>query len=291
MERIIDEIVETPWKRTFISILRKKGLDKLVSQGETQFSNSEDKFLKDNWFRITEYTLLDPFRMGRILDLLNNTLSIEGDVVECGCYRGGTGLMIGLFFKANNIKKKIHLFDSFEGLPNPSNEKDKGYTEGDFKSEFDELSSLIKELGLEDYVVLHKGWFKDTIERFLEDAEKISLLHIDCDLYESTIDSFGPLQPLVSDGGVVVFDDYNDGGRGEKLAVEELLTDRTTMFMGPAPQVYYYNNHLIESDFMVSISQDINYSFDEILKNTDYLNWLKKVGKFDYAEKIQEICK
>lgn len=282
----LDELLELPWKKTFISIMRRHSMDKLVESGQYSFSQKHDAFLKSKWADVSPYTLLDPFRMGRLLDLTETIFNVPGDIVECGSFKGGTGLLLAFFLRENGIKKKLHLFDSFEGLPEPHAEHDKGYKQGEYKSNLDELQQVIAKHNLQEYITLHKGWFNTTVPPFTAYNPPIALLHIDCDLYESTCDSYAPLLPYVEAEGLVVFDDYNDGAGGEKRAVKEILKAEKLFYQGPAPQAYYYNS---DSQKPAAAARNglITYSFDHILANAPYLLWLEKIGRLDYASEIK----
>ena len=112
---------------------------------------------------------------------------------------------------------------------------------------------------------------------------------MDCDLYSSTKDCFPYLYPLVSDGGAVVFDDFNDGGRGEKVAVlEYLLSSRETIYAGPAPQVFLFKNNVIMNSDNTYTDSGFNYNFDFLFSNTDYLNWLDNKLNVSYKKMILE---
>lgn len=121
---------------------------------------------------------------------------VEGEYIECGVFSGGT-----IRFIAKNIKDKIiHGFDSFEGLP----EEWHGFILG--KNAFSRGGRLPK---VPQNVILHKGWFKDTLPKWSEQNSKpICFLHIDCDLYSSTKEIFNVLGRHFREGTVILFDEY-----------------------------------------------------------------------------------
>ncbi len=280
----IEDIVDQAWKKSFIPILRKKSLDQLVESTDVLFSKKHNSFLKRNWASITPYTLIDPFRIGVLLDLLDRTLDLDGDIVECGAYKGGTGLLLAMLLRDLSIKKKIHLFDSFEGLPTPHDSKDIGYKTGEFKSDYEELKSVIQVLELDEYIVIHKGWFKDTIPPYTAEQNSISFLHIDCDLYQSTIDSLGNLVNFLHPKSIVVFDDFNDGSGGERQAALDILGDTKVFHIGPAPQAYYFSEQT-DTNSSGRISEGrLTFDYSSIVENKAYLNWLTKVGKINFEQ-------
>lgn len=152
------------------------------------------------------------------------TQSITGDFVECGVYKGGSSaLLAGLIKNLKLNKKKLHIFDSFEGFPEPQEiDGMRAYGKGgELASNVEEVHSLIeKASGSLENVKIYKGWFNETFPDYSSDP--ISFLHVDCDFYESvklTLDTF---YPFLSPNGFVVIDDYGSF-EGCRVAVHEFL--------------------------------------------------------------------
>lgn len=146
-------------------------------------------------------------------DVLKN--NIPGDFIETGVWRGGAAILMRAVLKVYNITDRlVFAADSFEGLP-PSNytlyPADNGYDFTQFKIlavSLPEVQANFECYGLLDnQVAFLKGWFKDT----LPDApiEKLALMRLDGDLYESTMDALINLYPKLSIGGYVIIDDYS----------------------------------------------------------------------------------
>lgn len=142
---------------------------------------------------------------------------LKGAYVELGVFSGRT---IN-FIAALNPEKTIYGFDSFEGLPVPWVCADRIYPAGMFKME-----SLPVVLG---NVKLVKGLFIETLPKFAETLnEPIAFLHVDCDLYSSTMEAFFSLRKWIVPGTVMVFDEfYNYAGfeNHELQAFEEFLDE------------------------------------------------------------------
>lgn len=221
---------------------------------------------------------------GAVLDLLVQSLSIPGDIVECGTYKGGTAILMGLALKELGSDKKIHGFDSFAGLPSPDTEMDKGYKEGQFKSNLDRLREDLETFNLSDCVTLHPGWFADTVPPFLkQEPRRISLLHVDCDLYVSTNDCFPALYDVVEEGGAVILDDFNDGAKGEKRAVHEALEKagrHEEIVIGPAPQAYFFKGG--------GDGDKTRYSLDDLIARKGYLKWISNHLETDYEAMLTD---
>ena len=180
---------------------------------------------------------LENIEMCTDIILKNN---IIGDFVECGVWRGGTGIIIKkLLQKYNNNEKKIYLLDSYEGMENleKSNtitEKDKldqicSYILNDveqyfgkklIETNYDEVkNNLIYFDCFDKNVILLKGWFNDQFP--FDNINTISLLRLDCDYYYPTKICLEKLYKKVSKGGFIILDEYYLEFMGEKNAVDE----------------------------------------------------------------------
>jgi hypothetical protein len=280
--------MESAWKGSFMAVMRADVRDELATQSGFKFSRKLPGLIQEFWPIIREATIVDPFRLGWILDMLHETLEVEGDIAECGSFRGGSAILMALTLKRLRSDKKIHVFDSFEGLPEPDASKDKGYKKGQFKGNYEVCVSKIRELGLEDTIHVHKGWFNETIGAVLKEEDlKLSLFHVDCDLYESTRDCFSLLYPRVSRSGMVILDDFNDGGRGEKLAVLELSGETRELFhVGPAPQCSFKKGQSVIQGGTVVTDAGSDYAFDQLFQDTNYCEWLNEVMGTDFKQDI-----
>jgi O-methyltransferase len=133
---------------------------------------------------------------------------VPGDVVECGVYRGGSAAILGAAL-GQVTERRLWLFDTFEGLPAPSEQDGKlaqSY-EGRLAASVEFLREVMGKVGFPwKQLELRKGLFQDTLRQGL--PERIALLHIDADWYESTLLALRVLYPRVSFGGVVVIDDF-----------------------------------------------------------------------------------
>jgi hypothetical protein len=123
--------------------------------------------------------------------------TVDGIVAEFGVNQGGT-----INFLARKLPKhEIHGFDSFEGLPESwsGNQMEAG--------SFNNGGKMPKVPG---NVALHKGWFSDSLPKWAtaNSEKKIALLHVDCDLYSSTVTIFDHLEKQIVPGTVIVFDEY-----------------------------------------------------------------------------------
>lgn len=183
-----------------------------------------------------------PERKYVLYGIAKSISSINGDIVECGVFRGHSSFLMLHANKDNN--KKFYGFDSFEGLSQPE-EIDKVKNNFSFSWKKNDLSvpQQIAEKNLKDFknrYKLFKGWIPD---RFNEVANKrFSLVHIDVDLYQPTFDSISFFWERLNIGGALVCDDYgfetcpgaykamNDFFKSKQLEIIHLTTGQGLVF-------------------------------------------------------------
>ena len=143
---------------------------------------------------------------------------IPGDFVETGVWRGGVCIYVAGILKAMGIKeeeRKVWVCDSFEGIPQP-NHAQYPADQGDmhFHAQWLKVPQEIVARNFATYGLLTdqirfvKGFFSDTLPVVKNEIEKISILRLDGDMYESTIVALENLYPNLSVGGYVIVDDY-----------------------------------------------------------------------------------
>jgi hypothetical protein len=140
---------------------------------------------------------------------------VPGDFVETGVWRGGACIyMRGILRALGSTDRVVWAADSFDGLPPPNAVKypadaPSGLHEfHQLAVSLDEVKANFSKYGLlDDQVRFLRGWFRDTLP--VAPIEQISVLRLDGDLYESTMDALTALYDKVSPGGVVIVDDYN----------------------------------------------------------------------------------
>ncbi len=170
----------------------------------------------------------------RIIEVSRECLSLPGDYVELGCYKGDTSLLIAEVIRdynrgetvENPVEKKFYIYDSFEGLPEKS-ESDESVLGEDFKEgELVVTKREVKERFLRAGLpvpVISKGWFNDLTPSDM--PSRIAFAFLDGDFYDSIRDSLRLVAPVVVQGGVVlVHDYYNPALPGVKKAVDEWIS-------------------------------------------------------------------
>ena len=183
------------------SIFKPRTPDKQQEQFESIYS------------RFREFTMIPKNLYLDNLKIAEKARNLEGDVVECGVWRGGMVAGIAELFRAD---KNYYLFDSFEGLP-PAKDIDgvaakewQKNPDGEFyndncKAEIDFAIKAMDQTGASYKCI--KGWFSETLKD-ISFIGQISLLRLDGDWYESTMECLTALFPKVVEGGIIIIDDY-----------------------------------------------------------------------------------
>lgn len=193
--------------------LRKLGFEIRRSGASTRRLNLElfSEFGTDrDWHQVAMYC-----------SVMNEIANIPGDIAEFGV-AGGTSFsafarLIKIFdpYRDHKVAKRmLYGFDTFEGLPFFDTAKDAGQNvpsdmqEGGFNASRD-YPSLLERVKEYDNVILYKGVFDQSLPRFWEENKHASfaLIHIDCDLHQSTIDALKSTILRLNIGGVILFDE------------------------------------------------------------------------------------
>lgn len=180
----------------------------------------DEQFL--DWYKryVSKYDFHSLDRKYTLNELIKLTQNIEGDTVECGAFQGASSYLI-----CKNIKhtqKQHHIFDSFEGLPEPELKDGTWWKKGVFSTSFEIIENNLSTF---DNIHYYKGWIP---KRFSEVANlQFSFAHIDVDLYQPTKDSVEFFYERLSKGGIFLFDDYGTNTcPGAKLAIDEFFQDK-----------------------------------------------------------------
>jgi hypothetical protein len=139
---------------------------------------------------------------------------VKGDFIETGVWRGGATILMRAVLKELEIKDRlVWVADSFQGLPKPdpkyaADRKNKLHTLKILTATLEEVKNNFKKYNLlDEQVMFLEGWFKDTLPK--APIDKLALIRLDGDMYESTIQAIEILYPKLSTGGFIIVDDYN----------------------------------------------------------------------------------
>ena len=181
-------------------------------------------------------SLLDRLKMRSLVRLLDDVRGIPGDAVECGVYRGGSLLVTALWLEKRRLLKRVHGFDLFTGLPEPSAADDRRALEeaGRFSdTSLIGVQRLVERFGVGHRIRLVPGAFAETLAQA---PVPLSFIHLDCDLYASYRTALEALWPKLSPGGIVVMDEFQSPRYvGARRAIDEFFAARPER---PAGTVY-----------------------------------------------------
>ncbi len=227
--RELVDIRNSPWFKHMQKV-RAEGwtldLKQRLPDGQT-VTRHELRFLSENC-----HTMMGRRRLDHLHGCLDTVVreGIAGDFAETGVWRGGGTIFLRGYLAAHGITDRaVWVADSFEGLPVPSRAEDASFDLS--KDKFPSLAvglDAVKELFaryelLDEQVKFLKGWFRDTLPS--APIEALSILRLDGDLYESTMDALTALYDRVTPGGFVIIDDYKALEPCER-AVNEFRTAR-----------------------------------------------------------------
>ena len=218
-------------------LLKKLGYNYFKSKNDRaieEITPYEDKLIN----KCLKYSMTTKVRMWSLLNSINYIYNnnIQGDFVECGVWKGGNLILYELLNQKYNLDKKVFGFDTFEGMPMPG-EHDFKYNnvsaidlynrkvkiENNWcKSTLDEVKRNILTECSNVNVKLIKGKVENTLLVKENIPDKISILRLDTDFYESTKIELEILFPKLEKNGVLIIDDYGTY-KGARKAVDEYL--------------------------------------------------------------------
>lgn len=170
-------------------------------------------------------SLLDIKKAYVLYTCAKNTKDVEGVFAELGVYKGaGSKLML----EGSRGEKDILLIDTFEGLPSGTDADNSYWKEGKLGDvNFNDIKTFLKE----DNFKFYKGFFPESAKDIADDTI-FSFVHIDFDLYQSTLDGLKFCYEKMSPAGVMLIDDYGVlACPGVKKAVDDFFSDKPEMVM------------------------------------------------------------
>jgi O-methyltransferase len=185
------------------------------------------EFLR-TYSRISDHTLVDMYRCYELWMLAKQTSHVDGDILEVGVWRGGTGAILAKAVKDFG-SKKVYLADTFAGVVK-AGINDTLYKNGEHSdTSIETVQKLTESLALDNIEVL-QGVFPDDTQYRVNG--KIALLHCDVDAYASSKDVVEWCLPRLSLGAILVFDDYGFSGcEGVTSYCEELRNNQAFCFI------------------------------------------------------------
>jgi len=198
---------------SFMQELAREGVTEIPA--EDWLTATEKREQGRDW-PIYAQTMVGAKRIRNLRESVETILAddVPGDLIEAGCWRGGSSILMRGILRAYGVTDRIvYAADSFEGLPKPDPERfpadarDTGYQAEELKIPLEEVrNNFGRYLLYDDQVRLVEGWFNETLPKLSD--RRWALVRLDGDLYESTMDGLVNLYPQLSPGGIVIIDDY-----------------------------------------------------------------------------------
>ncbi|MDP4020436.1 MAG: TylF/MycF/NovP-related O-methyltransferase [Candidatus Adlerbacteria bacterium] len=231
----------TTTKNIVRKILHKAGYVILRENVVTKLRGGED--FVTLFYNYKPYTMVPPGRSLGLYKAVEYIVAnkLEGDLVECGVWRGGQSMIAAkVLLEREGTRRKLWLYDTFSGMSAPT-ELDIKIKTGALAGErwrqeqretrnewcyasLEEVKRNMEITGYpEDKVVYVRGKVEDTIPKMA--PEKIALLRLDTDWYQSTAHELKHLFPLLAEGGILIIDDYYSWS-GARKAVDEYFKNR-----------------------------------------------------------------
>ena len=216
----------TPDPRSLYLDLLKKSLTGMIYQDPSDYSPSIGGYVTQDYIKKFRElgadiprqapSMIGLHRMNNIQTCIEQVLAedIPGDLKETGVWRGGAVIFMRGVLKAYGVTDRtVWAADSFEGLPAP--DTDHYPEDASWQSKTGWIAESLETVQhnfdlyglLDEQVRFLKGWFKDTLPS--APVEKLAVLRLDGDLYESTTQALTFLYPRLVPGGFLIIDDYN----------------------------------------------------------------------------------
>lgn len=168
----------------------------------------------------TAHTMIGLKRLDNLQHCVEDVLAnnVPGDLIETGVWRGGATIFLRAILKAHGVTdRRVWVADSFAGLPPPdaakypSDRRSRHHEAPELAVSLEAVRANFERYGLlDEQVRFLKGWFRDTLPT--APIERLAVLRLDGDMYESTADALTSLYPKLSPGGYLIVDDYGAVG-------------------------------------------------------------------------------
>ncbi len=211
-----DFVPSRRYKRLLYDFFLKPLFSRSGARVVTAYDYDDQKRLNGTDWSPMAHTMIGMNRLDNLQCCIHQVLEnkIPGDFIETGIWRGGATIFMRAMLKVyGDTSRKVWGADSFDGLPEPDEHtypKDKGDQHHMYRELAVSLETVKENFRkynlLDEQVCFLKGWFKDTLPT--APIDKLAVLRLDGDMYESTMDGLRSLYHKLSPGGFLIVDDY-----------------------------------------------------------------------------------
>lgn len=226
----------------YIDLLKKSLTDTLCST-EPDVEAGRARFVADflsHYIQGRAVTMLPRARLDHLQACIEDVLrcGVPGDLMEAGVWRGGAAILMRALLKVHGVAdRSVWVADSFQGLPEPDAtrfpKESMVYHGPVMRDAFQRLAvgMEVVKTNFSNYCMLDErvrflpGWFKDSLP--CAAIDRLAVLRLDCDYYESTRDCLVHLYDRLSPGGYLIVDDYGEDDWTDcRAAVDGFRADR-----------------------------------------------------------------
>lgn len=266
-----------------------------------RFQSSEDAYFLEIWKECAPYTMASFERGLALFRAVRYIVSrgLAGNFVECGVWQGGSTMIAIMSFQHfNDESRQFYLFDTFEGMTEPSNvDVDWAGESADAQMAKEEenkeeaqvwayasLENVRKNVAKLNYPSGKIHYIQGDVRETLKDTRtgQISILRLDTDFYDSVYASLNELYHRLIRNGVLIIDDYGHW-EGAKKAVDEFFSQTTESNKGEVrmpflQRIDYTGRMMVKTDF--TSRKDIMEKYHYVSPN------LEKIDLHEYFPSV-----
>jgi O-methyltransferase len=229
-------------------LIKKAGYIIVNVNEQKRWPSDFDDLHKTVISKVLPYTMTSRERLYGLMEAICyiSKYKIEGDIVECGVWKGGSMLAVAeVLLSISNTDRQLFLYDTFEGMP-PPGEKDLSFDnrpaevllnkdldkENNLVWAYSTLNDVKRTMSLCNYPASNIHYIKGKVEETIPGTipKKIALLRLDTDWYESTKHELKYLFPLLEKAAVIIIDDYGFW-KGARKAVDEYIKENNIQIL------------------------------------------------------------